>query len=113
LPHHGWPKLTALPVRRSLYARGGLSRSVVQGGVVVSSDSTRSRLLLTDCRSLQLATLIANMVEDHVRTTTSPQQGLSFQQEVCDDREDYTSAPAADGIRLHSSVEHGASAASS
>jgi hypothetical protein len=105
--------MTALPVMRSLSARDGLSRDAAQGEAAVFPDSTRPRLLLTDCDSLQLATLIANMVEDHLRAAASLERGISFEQEVRNDREDYTSTLAADGLCLRSPVEHGASKASS
>jgi hypothetical protein len=40
--------MTALPVMRSLSARGGLPRTAAPGGVAVLPDSTRPRLLLTE-----------------------------------------------------------------
>jgi hypothetical protein len=98
---------------RSLSARGGLPRDAAQGGVAVLPDSTHPHLLLTDCESLQLATLIANMVEDHLRAAASAERGMSLEQEVRNDREDYTSTLAADGLRLRAPVEHGTSTASS
>jgi hypothetical protein len=105
--------MTAQPVMRSLSARGGLLRDAAQGGVTVLPDSTRPRLLLTDGDSLQLATLIANMVEDHLRAATSVERGTSLEQEVRNDREDYTSTLTEDGLCLCSPVEHGTSTASS
>jgi hypothetical protein len=77
----------------------------------VLPDSTRPRLLLTDGDSLQLATLIANMVEDHLRAAASVEQGMSCEQEVRNDREDHASTLAADGLRLRAPVEHGTSTA--
>jgi len=98
---------------RSFSARGGLPRDAVQGGVAMVSDSTRPRLQLTDCDSLQLATLIANMVEDHLRVVDPSGPDSSFDQEVGNDRKDHPSTFTEDGLCLHSSVKHGASTASS
>ena len=90
-------------------ARGGLPRDTMHGGVAVSSTPLRRRLALTECDTQQLATLIANMVKDHLRVTASEEPPFSFAQEVRHDRQDHRSTLAEDGLCLHSSVEHGTS----
>ncbi len=70
----------------------------------MSPEFTRPRLLLTDIDSYQLATLIANMIEDHLRATSSTTQPLSFEQEMRHDRQDLSSTFAEDSICVHSSV---------
>jgi hypothetical protein len=87
-------------------------RDATQGGAAMSSAvSTHRRLQLTDSDSHQLATLIANMIEDHLRATALTRQLPN--QEADNDQQDHDATLAEDSLRLHSSVEHGTSPAPS
>jgi hypothetical protein len=79
----------------------------------VSGKSTPPRLVLSACESHQLAILIANMVEGHLRAAASTQHALSFEHKMRHNRQDQAAPLAEDGICLHSPVEHGTSTASS
>ena len=79
----------------------------------MSRESTRPRLLLNDHDLHQLATLIANMVGDHLRTTASMEQLVPLEQEMNNDRQDYNTTSAADRVCLYSPVDHGTSTVSS
>ena len=74
------------------------------------------RIRLDDAGVQQLAMLVANMLEDHLRalatcrepTAQQPEDGLHERKQ-----QDHRHPHAEDSLRLHSAVEHGSSETSS
>jgi len=75
-----------------------------------------SRLQLSCADAQQLTNLIANMIEDHLRSTAATSDPVSntsdkFMEDSSDQRESDINPFEQKGVRLSSSVEHGAGTA--
>ena len=80
------------------------------------SSAQLPRIRLGDAEVQQLAMLVANMLEDHLRASATCKEPTAQQPEDRfhdDNQQDHQRASAEDSLCLHSAVEHGSSEASS
>ena len=80
------------------------------------SSASTTRLWLSDEEAHQLAALVANMLEAHLRTSLAEQESKQeFTDQKFDEcaQQDQRCTHAQEGLGLHSTIEHGASQAPS
>ena len=80
------------------------------------SSTKLPRIRLGDTEIEQLAMLVANLLEDHLRASATCGESTTqrLEDQLHDDnQQDHQHASTEDGLCLHSSVEHGTSTASS